>query len=157
MLIAAAGLVAGCVSAPEMNESSGSTSISNSNTARVMSAIAAAPVEKPTTRPAVIGSISLTGDIDRPGQRDLRGGEKISDVLRTASLSVPASKLTVVLNRRCPEGTTSEMIDIGQDLAVLDPRRNYDLRDGDELVVSVAPSMPEGLARPIVADMPATH
>jgi len=155
LLIAAAGCLAGCSSAQQSGEVSDSSSPKNQI---VLKSTAPIPiVEKPTTRPAVIGTISLSGDIARPGQRDLRGGEKISDVLRTASLSVPASKLTVVLNRRCPEGLTSEMIDIDQNLAVLDPRRNYDLRDGDELVVSVVPSMPEGLARPIASDMQPTH
>jgi len=115
------------------------------------------PIETPTTRPAVVGSVSLTGQVKHAGPRDLRGGEKISDILRTAAVSVPASKLTVVLVRRCPEGTTSEMIDIDQNLAVLDVRRDYALRDGDELVVSVAPSMPEGLARPIAVDLPPAH
>ena len=116
------------------------------------------PVEKPTTQPAVIGTVALRGDVQKRGPVNLCAGQTISDVLHTATLSTTtATKLTVVLVRRCPEGTTSEMIDVGQNLTVLDARRNYELRDGDELVVSVAPSLPEGLARPLAADVPPAH
>ena len=115
------------------------------------------PVEKPATRPTLIGTVMLRGDLQNTGRRDLCSGETISDVLHTASLAAPVNKLTVVLIRRSPEGTTSEMIDVGKNLTVLDPQRNYQLRDGDELVVSVTSSLPEGLARPLASDMPPAH
>lgn len=161
------GLVAGCESRPGPTSQVASAvttpvelvTASHVDTSPISKALIAltVPIEPPTTRPAVIGSVSLTGQVKQAGLRDLCGGEKISDILRTAAVSVPASKLTVVLVRRCPEGTTSEMIDIDQNLAVLDARRDYALRDGDELVVSVAPAMPEGLARPMAVDLPPAH
>ncbi len=148
ILFAATGLMAGCQAADP--------SVTPYNAATVKLVAETAPVELPTTRPAVIGTISLRGDVQHAGPRDLRGGERISDILHTASFATPVNKLTVVLVRRCPEGTTSEMIDVGQNLTVLDLARNYELRDGDELVVSIAPPMPEGLTRPLASDMPAT-
>ena len=96
----------------------------------------------------------LLGDVKAPGQRDLCTGQKVSDILKTAQLSMPATKLTLVLNRRCPEGTTREMIDLDQNLKLVDVLRDYVLRDGDELVVSVVPSVPSGLSRPMTAEMP---
>ncbi len=159
------GLVAGCSSsgssempvASHRSTSADWISPSRAGGAHSNTAALTNPIELPSTRPTVIGSILLSGQVKHAGQHDLCGGEKISDILRTSAVSVPASKLTVVLVRRCPEGTTSEMIDIDQNLAVLDARRDYALRDGDELVVSVAPSMPEGLSRPIAADVPPMH
>ncbi len=145
------GLLAGCKTSDPQNAPS--TGLPHSSE----KVIAASLVEMPTTRPATIGSVSLLGDIKEAGPRDLHGGEKISDILRTATLSTPTSKLTVVLVRRCPEGTTRDMIDISQDLKVLDPHRNFELRDGDELVVSTVPSIPEGLARPVATDLPPAH
>jgi len=156
------GLLAGCQSneraaAPMAATDSTPDAFVAPTPSPIQKAFIGNPVEMPATRPAVVGTVALTGDIQHAGPRDLCGGEKISDILRTAQLSTPASKLTVVLVRRCPEGTTSEMIDIDQNLAVLDARRDYALRDGDELVVSVAPSMPEGLARPVMSDLPPAH
>lgn len=159
------GLVAGCSSsAPTQTPVSSTGSLpaeraiytsASGTPSRNTSPLVA--IELPATRPAVVGSISLIGQVKNAGPRDLCGGEKISDVLRAAVVSDPAGKLTVVLVRRCPEGTTREMIDIDQDLAVLDARRDYALREGDELVVSVAPAMPAGLSRPIAADVPPPH
>jgi protein involved in polysaccharide export with SLBB domain len=117
-------------------------------------AIQTVPVESPATRPTVAGSVVVLGDIKSPGQRDLTTGQKVSDVLKSCQLSTPATKLTLVLNRRCPEGTSREMIDLDQNLKLVDATRDYVLRDGDELVVSVVPAVPAGLSRPMTAEMP---
>jgi protein involved in polysaccharide export with SLBB domain len=112
------------------------------------------PVESPATRPTIAGSVMVLGDVKSPGQRDLTAGQKVSDVLKCCELSTPATKMTLVLNRRCPEGTSREMIDLDQNLKLVDATRDYVLRDGDELVVSVVPSVPAGLSRPMTAEMP---
>src|SRR5688572_10047602 len=104
LTIGAIGLLAGCQAS--------TTSSSSPASPEAIAAVQAIPVESPTTRPTVAGSIQLLGDVKSPGQRDLRAGEKVSDILCTAELSTPATKLTLVLNRRCPEGMTSEMIDL---------------------------------------------
>ena len=116
--------------------------------------VAGMPVEKPTTRPLVVGTFTLSGNLSQKGSRDLFAGETVCDVLHSLSIDAASNKLTVVLNRRCPEGTTSEMIDVSSSLTVLDPRRNYELRDGDELIVSTTASAPADLAKPIAADVP---
>lgn len=144
-LSVALGLLAGCQNHPQSE-----LQPSPDPTASVLSV----PVESPTTRPTVAGSVLLLGDVKNPGQRDLRHGEKISDVLKQCELSTPATKLTLVLNRRCPEGMSREMIDLDASLHLVDATRDYVLRDGDELVVSVVPSIPSGLSRPAQAAIP---
>jgi hypothetical protein len=50
---------------------------------------------------------------------------------------------------------TREMIDLDQHLKLLDITRDCTLRDGDELIVSVVPTIPSGLNRPAAAAVPA--
>lgn len=157
-------LVTGCQSASPLDGQPNSvTSAGSRSTATVtdpLSATITPPspevslIAPTTTQPSFSGSILLLGDVQSPGQRPFQAGQKISDVLATASLASPANKLTLLLVRRGPEGMTSEMLDIDQSLKLLDPSRNYDLREGDELVVSIAPLVPEGLSRPTAMEMP---
>src|SRR5688572_14213702 len=123
-LLVAVGLLAGCQKNPPSTLAPAT---------QPMSSTLSVPVEAPTTRPTLAGSVMLLGDIKQPGQRDLRMGEKVSDILKAAQLSTAASKLTLVLNRRCPEGMTREMIDLEGNLKLVDATRDYVLRDGDEL------------------------
>lgn len=142
----AVGLLAGCQHNPQSKPLTPAT--------QPVASVLTVPVEAPTTRPSLAGSVMLLGDVKGPGQRDLRSGEKISDVLRLCELSTPASKLTLILNRRCPEGMSREMIDLDANLKLVDATRDYALRDGDELVVSVVPAIPSGLSRPAQAAVP---
>jgi hypothetical protein len=151
LLIVAVGLSAGCQQSPLLQEDASAQPDPTPTMVEVSPTSRPALLEAPTSRPTLAGAVLLTGNVKNPGHRDLLSGQKVSDVLKTAELSAAATKLTLVLNRRSPEGMTREIIDLDQNLTIIDATRDCLLRDGDELVVSVVPTVPSGLSRPVTA------
>src|SRR3954463_9558253 len=106
-LLLAVGLLAGCQQNPQLS-SAPTTQEAHPTPMAIVPAVETVPVESPATRPTVAGSVIVLGDVKGPGPHNLCAGEKVSDVLKCCELCAPATKLTLVLNRRCPEGTTRE-------------------------------------------------
>ena len=81
----------------------------------------------------------------------LHGGETVSSLLRAALAQPPATRpVTVLLLRRGPDGLVRERIDLDSTLALVNPRQDTPLRDGDMLVVPDSSPRPVGLERPPV-------
>ena len=92
--------------------------------------------------------------------RPLGNCETVSTALRRSSSDATVSEkgpMSVVLIRRTPEGLNRELINCDEHLRPLDPKQDYILRDGDELVLPAATTAtPAGLQRPPLPAVPAT-
>ncbi len=64
----------------------------------------------------------------------LEPGDSVETVLTQNPIPTPHGPMTVVLVHRGPEGRSRELIQLEADGKLMDPKQNYALRDGDELI-----------------------
>jgi hypothetical protein len=64
----------------------------------------------------------------------LQPGDTVQTVLDQNLIPTPHGPMTLVLVHRGPEGRSRELIQLDADGKLMDPKQNYVLRDGDELV-----------------------
>ena len=76
----------------------------------------------------------LSGGVAHPGARELHPGDTVASII-AEELSVPPGKpITIVLIRQAPEGKTRELVQLDADGHLMDPKQDWALRNGDELV-----------------------
>ncbi|HTW93596.1 MAG TPA: hypothetical protein VMD30_02305 [Tepidisphaeraceae bacterium] len=106
--------------------------------------LAAIPGCAPPPAPPVSmqDSYLITGDGPAHGDYPLQPGLTVSRAVRLALQKTgQGGPLTVIYIQRGPEGRTRHIIDLGPDLNPKNPRQDYLLRGGDELVLPSAAIM----------------
>jgi len=93
----------------------------------------------------------LSGSVPDPGPHDFVYGDTVSSVVARNLPTPPGKPITIVLVRRAPEGTTRQLIQLDANGKLMDPKQDWALRDGDELVfpggTGSASSNPTGTPR----------
>jgi hypothetical protein len=100
----------------------------------------------PTNRISTSGQYQISGGVMNPGPRSLKKGEKVSNALKE-NFDNHGAPFTVLLVRHGPEGKTSELLNVGADGHLMNPNKDYLLRDGDELVLPGASTRHSGTAQ----------
>ena len=76
----------------------------------------------------------LSGGVENPGPRKLEPGETVSMVITEVIPNPPGAPMTIVLIRQAPEGKTRQLIQLGSNGKLMDPKQDLSLRNGDEIV-----------------------
>ena len=92
----------------------------------------AEPLKPAATAPAE--QFTLSGGVVNPGTRKLEAGETVSKVIMQVLPVPPGAPMTIVLIRQAPEGKTRQLIQLGSDGKLMDPKQDWALRNGDEIV-----------------------
>jgi hypothetical protein len=78
--------------------------------------------------------ITLSGGVTKPGPRKLAPGETVSMVVAENFPNPPGKPVTIVLIRQAPEGRTRQLIQLDANGKLMDPKQDWALRNGDEIV-----------------------
>jgi hypothetical protein len=89
----------------------------------------------PCTEPlSAAQKITLSGGVTNPGSRTLQPGETVSKVVAENFPNPPGKPVTIVLIRQAPEGRTRQLIQLDASGKLMDPKQDWALRNGDEIV-----------------------
>jgi hypothetical protein len=76
----------------------------------------------------------VSGGVAHPGARELLTGDSVAAIVADEITVPPGKPTTIVLIRQAPEGKTRELIQLDADGHLMDPKQDWALRNGDELV-----------------------